>query len=303
MSSLAFAQDDPHFSEGSVNALYVPEGPFLFGYSDTTGLSRLLDYAFQQTLCARQTTTHRWSYAGKDASGIDMQLIFVGSSLTRFAFEKFASCKFGPDRGTSSPACYSIVVAGSQKWAAQSTLNAWHLTAEFNSDAQRKLARTWPKRTIVTPARVSPAARALENVKQMSELTTEAIAPLIGVSRRTLHLWLNGNPISQRNEERLRALEEAISAIAAATPGRCREVLMQRVGGVPRIYDLLAEGQYETAIARATGEMPAPRPAIYPTPKPPAISVVTRLSALESKSLPLDGQIDRQFTRRLALKK
>ena len=134
-------------------------------------------------------------------------------------------------------------------------------------------------------------------------ITLEALAPLVGVSRRSLHHWIAGHPISQRNEERLRALAEAIEQIATAAPGSCRDRLMERVSGSPRVFDLLAEGRYEAAVARVTGASPAPRPLVYPAAKPPTTPLLAQLNVSEERSLPLNGQIDRRFTKPIKLKR
>ena len=77
----------------------------------------------------------------------------------------------------------------------------------------------------------TPATRLLERIKNASDLTFENIAPLAGVSRRSVQSWRAGEAISQRNEERLRALAEAIETIAAENPLNVRERLMERVSG------------------------------------------------------------------------
>jgi hypothetical protein len=212
--------------------------------------------------------------AAYENTGIN--LVTLDSTLATFANSGF--CKLGVDQPTSSPANFSIEVAGWRKWA-----------CPLHSSPSK-----------ANPTQLStPAARALARIKQASELTTEALAPLIGVSRRTLHLWLAGGQISQRNEERLRALAEALEAIAAVAPETARQRLMERVPGYPRIYDLLAEGRFEAAIARGTGAKPTPRPTIYPKPHASLIPLTARLAALNDKSIPLDGSIDRRITKRL----
>jgi hypothetical protein len=149
------------------------------------------------------------------------------------------------------------------------------------------------------PVLSSPAARAVAQIQHASELTIEAIAPLAGVSRRTLHSWLSGGRASQRNEERLRALAEAVEAIASVAPATARVRLMERVPGSPRLYDLLAEGRHEAAITRASGAAATPRPLIYPPPRPPSTPLAARVAALNDRSIPLDGPIDRRFTKRI----
>jgi hypothetical protein len=145
----------------------------------------------------------------------------------------------------------------------------------------------------------TPATRLIERVKHASTLTIEAIAALVGVSRRSIHTWQAGGVISQKNEERLRALAEAIEAIAAFEPTTVRERLMERVPGSIRIYDMLAEGHYKAAIARGTRAEARPQPLTYPAPLPLSTPLSAQVAALNDKSIPLTGRIDRRFTKRL----
>ncbi|MEE4212771.1 MAG: hypothetical protein V2I43_26290 [Parvularcula sp.] len=100
------------------------------------------------------------------------------------------------------------------------------------------------------------AAHLVENIKRVSGLTLEEIAPLAGVSRRSLQHWLRGDPISARKENRLRDLSIAIDEIAAETEEPLRPVLMARAPNGLSAYDLLASGRFQTAKAVATGERP-----------------------------------------------
>jgi transcriptional regulator with XRE-family HTH domain len=148
-------------------------------------------------------------------------------------------------------------------------------------------------------ALATPAMRLLERIRNASGLTFENIAPLAGVSRRSVQSWRAGEQINQRNEERLRALAEAIETIAGAEPLNVRDRLLERVPGSIRIYDLLAEGRYKDAIARGTGARPAPQPIAHATPTPMSTSLDAQLSALESPPATLDRRVNRRFTRRL----
>jgi hypothetical protein len=233
----------------------------------------------------------------------EIRIVVLDNPLTAFAIERFGSLRIDIGEGTSFPSEYSVVVAGWPRLAAMFACHATLVAQRFDADVGSRLAKAAPRIATFAPVPASPAARALTKIKQASDLTTEALAPLVGVSRRTLHLWLAGGPISQRNEERLRELEEAISTIATATGSSCRERLMERIPGVPRVYDLLAEGRYDAAIARVTDASPKLRPAVYSEVHPPATSLVAQLSVQEHKSLPLDGRIDRRFTKRLKLKR
>jgi hypothetical protein len=207
-----------------------------------------------------------------------LRLVVLDDAMAVFALETSRFCRLSSSDPTSSPTEYSVKVVGWRKWAGKTLSSAGDQADPMPSSA---------------------AARALAKIKQASELTIEALAPLIGVSRRTLHSWFAGGQISQRNEERLRALAEAVEQIAAVAPETARERLMERVPGSPRIYDLLAEGRYGAAIARGTGAVPTPRQLIYPKPRSLSTPLLARVAALNDSSVPVDGSIDRRFTKRL----
>lgn len=234
----------------------------------------------------------------------DRTILSAGAPNDAPAFRRLVIHPIGLERTTSAPSQCSLQLI----WSGGSATAA--LLSNGFAEATAALARL-----IAAPARVSsvfdaapvdptpasPAARAITRIQSASGLTREAIAPLAGVSRRSLHHWIAGDPISQRNEERLRALAEAVEQIASAAPGNCRERMMERIPGAPRIYDLLAEGKYEAAVARATGASATSRPSVYPAAKLPTTHLIARLAALEEKSLPLNGQIDRRLTKRIKL--
>ena len=105
----------------------------------------------------------------------------------------------------------------------------------------------------------STAADLIKEIRETSGLTLEMIAPLLGVSRRSIQSWKAGEPISIRKEERLRELAAAINEISRGNSRRTKDLLLERIPGVPRIYDLLAERRFDTAIARVnSAEKPKP---------------------------------------------
>lgn len=146
---------------------------------------------------------------------------------------------------------------------------------------------------------LSTAADLVERVRLASGLTLELIAPLAGVSRRSLQEWRAGGTISQRNEERLRTLAEAVEKIALFDPSTAHERLMERVAGTVRVYDLLVEGRYDSAVTRGTADRIASRPLIHPSPRRLGTPLAAQIGGLEAPPTFLDGRIDRRFTKRL----
>jgi len=142
----------------------------------------------------------------------------------------------------------------------------------------------------------SLAQSAIEEIRTISGLTNEQIAPLAGVSRRSLQAWLAGEPVSQRKEERLLALREALRALSTGDSEATRRRLMDQAPGRVRVYDLLAVGQFETAVDLATGR----RRAIPPLPeRPESEGLVARLSRLEDAVPTVDAPSTGRFFGRL----
>lgn len=98
---------------------------------------------------------------------------------------------------------------------------------------------------------ISSVVNLIDEAQSYSGLNLEMIAPLLGVSRRSIQYWKDGKNISQKNEFHLTELVDTLKQISVGDPTQTRSLLLARVTGVPRIYDLLAEQRYEKAIARA----------------------------------------------------
>jgi hypothetical protein len=207
---------------------------------------------------------------------VTMKVVLPNDTVTGILRRSIGFHNFPGGRATRSPTDYTIEAPGCCEWVVA--------------------ARSSTSQTQVVPA--SSTTRLLERIRHASELTIEAIAPLAGVSRRTIHSWMSGSAISQRNEERLRALAEAVEAIAEFDTGSVRERLLERVPGSVRIYDLLAEGLFTEATARGTGKSLAPRPLAYPAPRPLGSSLLAQLAPVDAPIIPLGGPLDRRFAKR-----
>jgi DNA-binding transcriptional regulator YiaG len=115
-----------------------------------------------------------------------------------------------------------------------------------------KHAATW-----ATPTSRTAAQEAIAEIRSISRLTNEEIAPLVGVSRRSVQSWLAGERISARKEQRLRTLCDAVRALAAANPEMTRRRILDRTPGNVSAYDLLAEGRFGEAADLALGRRTA----------------------------------------------
>jgi hypothetical protein len=126
------------------------------------------------------------------------------------------------------------------------------------------------------------AQRMAAELRRLSGLTNEEIAPLLGVSRRSFQAWIAGRPISARKEARLRDVVCAVRQLAADTPAATRERLLNRPPRSVSAYDLLAEERYEAAVDLATGcrrHQLAPEPAA-------SESIASQLDRIEDNVAP-----------------
>lgn len=109
---------------------------------------------------------------------------------------------------------------------------------------------------LVVPMRVRTAAEEmLDTIKSRSGLILEEIATLMGTTRRTLQNWRTGAPINTVNEHRLRDLDATIAALHAGDAATTRKRLFESRDGAVRLFDLLAEGRFKTAIAVASDNL------------------------------------------------
>jgi DNA-binding transcriptional regulator YiaG len=184
-----------------------------------------------------------------------------------------------------------------------------------NGDARAQAVPTTPSKQIIFSSnfavgeseghvdqhRLTLGADLIGKIRQETGLTLELIAPLLGVSRRTIQSWKAGGEISLKNEERLRELAEAIGRLPSGSPGETKNLLLERIPGSIRIYDLLAERRFGDAIARAH-RLEKPEP-IYSDPsivyQHPSIG--SQLAITEDVSLESAGQLNRKVSRRLKL--
>jgi len=89
---------------------------------------------------------------------------------------------------------------------------------------------------------------AIMELRRISGLTWEQLARLFVVSRRSLHFWASGKPLSTLNEEHLQRLLSTLRTIDRGNASENRSLLFSALpdGAIP--YDLLVAKQYEEVI-------------------------------------------------------
>jgi transcriptional regulator with XRE-family HTH domain len=97
----------------------------------------------------------------------------------------------------------------------------------------------------------SSDGEAILEIRRLSGLTWQELADILGVRRRTLHLWANRRPINAANEHRLQRLLGAMRRLDRGEASRNRSLLLARRAGDVSIFDLLSEGRFDDAVATA----------------------------------------------------
>lgn len=106
-----------------------------------------------------------------------------------------------------------------------------------------------------------PGRRTIAELRTASGLTTDQIGRLLGVSRRSVHNWINGNAMAAQHEERVSRLLALVQVLPGATPTERRSALLDSSRGESLFHRLLAERQ-EDAQIRVPAVSPSERIAL-----------------------------------------
>lgn len=141
----------------------------------------------------------------------------------------------------------------------------------------------------------SSAGPSIAELRRLSGLTWEQLARVCGVSRRTLHSWASGKPMTTANERHLQRVLAVVRTIDRGSIAENRRLLLD--GGRSRSIplELLAARRYDEVVAlvQAGAVVPAPRPKAPPevlarrAPRPPAELV----GAMEDRIHPASGKL------------
>lgn len=125
------------------------------------------------------------------------------------------------------------------------TSPVYALPAETALYSQRTADQTTAGTTV--PAQASSGA-AIGELRRLSGLTWDQTARLFDVSRRALHFWASGKPMTPRNEERLQRLLGVMRDIDRGSSSANRAMLLgvREDGRLP--LDLLAGGDYKRVL-------------------------------------------------------
>lgn len=113
--------------------------------------------------------------------------------------------------------------------------------------------------------------RALAELRSRTELTWGQLARALGVNRRSLHFWAQGERPSASNFERLMDLVEIVRGIDDGDPTTTTETLLEPHGGGPSMFARLCD-QQAGIFPELTRPARVPRAISGRTRRPPQLS-------------------------------
>lgn len=103
-------------------------------------------------------------------------------------------------------------------------------------------------------------AEAIMEIRRRSGLTWEELGDLFDVSRRSVHHWANGKPVTASHERMIRRMLAAVRHLDRGDQVSTRALLLtvDQAMGVAAL-DLLKDGRFDEAVGRVAG-VSAPEP-------------------------------------------
>ncbi|BDA66316.1 hypothetical protein RIVM261_051510 [Rivularia sp. IAM M-261] len=123
-----------------------------------------------------------------------------------------------------------------------------------------------------TPQTAEATRKAVNELRKLSGLTWDQLAKIFNVSRRTMHFWASGQPLSSFNEENLNRLLGTIRYVDRGRADINRSLLISPGSDGKPLIDLLAIGEYKK-VKQILGKGNAPQ-----KPRLTSLSEDTRMS-------------------------
>jgi DNA-binding transcriptional regulator YiaG len=83
-------------------------------------------------------------------------------------------------------------------------------------------------------------AQRIAEIRALVGLTTDQVGRLFGVSRRSVHNWINGNAMAPQHEERAAKVLSIVQALPGSTPVERRSALFDSSRGTSLFHQLVA---------------------------------------------------------------
>ncbi len=141
------------------------------------------------------------------------------------------------------------------------TSSASSLPAELVHQALQPAQQTTSGAALVA---ANHSGSAIAELRRLSGLSWDQLANLFPVSRRALHFWASGKPMTPANEEHLQRLLSVLRKIDRGSASANRRELLAAREDSPIALDLLHEKKYDFVVsligtADARGRISAPK--------------------------------------------
>jgi DNA-binding transcriptional regulator YiaG len=142
-------------------------------------------------------------------------------------------------RQVREPMLVGFMIAG----LGTSTLNA------FSPDVLLRSQRADQTSAGVSVTSTAASGATIGELRRLSGLTWDQLARLFNLSRRSLHFWASGKPMTPSNEEHLQRLMAVMRMVDRGSASANRAMLLgvREEGILP--FDLLAAGDYERVLS------------------------------------------------------
>jgi len=91
----------------------------------------------------------------------------------------------------------------------------------------------------------------VNTLRKDTGLTWDQIAGLLSTSRRSVHNWASGEPITSANHERLSRIAATVQQMSRGNAAANRALLLSSVEDGALLMDLLSRGDYDAAVEAA----------------------------------------------------
>lgn len=85
-----------------------------------------------------------------------------------------------------------------------------------------------------------PLAQRIAELRSLSGLTTDQVGRIFGVSRRSVHNWINGNAMAPQHEERAAQMLSLVLALPGSSPDERRAALLDSSHGTSLFHQLVS---------------------------------------------------------------
>ncbi len=92
---------------------------------------------------------------------------------------------------------------------------------------------------------IKSTQQAVNELRKLSGLTWEQLASLFDVSRRSVHFWASGQPLTSANEEKLNRILDVVEYISRGSASSNRSLLMSITDDGESYLELLKAGEFD----------------------------------------------------------